>query len=61
MYSASGSWKNLTTDATFCLPPQRLPLELLERSETDALFMPNQIMKRFINKIYLFSSKIRKD
>ena len=32
IYSASGSWTNLTTGATFCLSPQLLPLELLKCS-----------------------------
>ena len=32
-------------------------LELLKRSETDALFMPNQILKRFVKKYKDFHQK----
>ena len=35
-------------------------LELLKRSETDALFMPNQIVKRFIKKYIDFHQKFAK-
>jgi len=58
MYSASGSWTGVTTGAHFWLPPRILPLELLNRSEIDALFMPNQILKRFYFEILDFHKKL---
>ena len=39
-----------TTGAHNCLPPHTLPLELPNHSETDALLLPNQILKRFVKK-----------
>ena len=45
------------TVAPFCLPPHILPLELPNRSETDVLLLPNQIMRRFIKKYMDFHQK----
>ena len=57
LQNPQGSWTNVTTGADFWLPPRILPLELLKRSETDALFLPNQILKRFVKKYKDFHQK----
>ena len=57
MYSASGSWTGVTTGAHFLIPPRILPLELLKRSETDAFFLPNQILKIFVKNFKDFHQK----
>ena len=41
-------------DRKFQVVPGNLPLELPNRSETDALFMPNQILNRFTKNILIF-------
>ena len=41
-----------TADKKFQVVPRNLPLELRNRSETDALFMSNQILKRFSKKTH---------